>query len=215
MFAPEFAPFTVALIVMLAIGAIELVSLLVGFSPSASLESALPDIPELDAPELSGAELGPFSAILSWLSVGRVPILVLFVVFLTAFALGGYAAQAIMTAVFGGPADAWLAAIPALVVGAYATRHLGRWLGRIIPRDHNEAASQQDLVGSYATVLRGEARRGHPAEAKTRDLRGRTHYVLLEPREAEDAYAAGQRVFIVGRQGHVYRATTKVETKES
>lgn len=203
---------------MLAIGAIELASLLVGFSPSSSIESALPDVdvPDIDTPDgdVSGADLGPFSAVLSWLSVGRVPILVLFVIFLTAFALGGYAVQAVMQAIFGSPASAWLAGIPALAIGAYATRHLGRWLGRIFPRDHSEAASQRDLIGSYATVIRGEAKRGQPAEAKTQDLRGRTHYVLLEPKEETETYSAGSRVFIVGKDKNIYRAITKISSEE-
>ena len=42
------------------------------------------------------------------------------------------------------------------------------------------------MVGSYATIIRGEAKRGQPAEAKTYDLRGRTHYVLIEPDDAGD-----------------------------
>ncbi|MDP3176778.1 MAG: DUF1449 family protein, partial [Spirochaetaceae bacterium] len=74
LFSAAFAPFTIALLVMLAIGVVELVALLVGFSPSASIESALPevDVPDLDVPELAGpdapdvpatVELGPFSQI--------------------------------------------------------------------------------------------------------------------------------------------------------
>lgn len=205
---------------MFAIGAIELASLLIGFSPSSSIESVLPevDVPDLDAPDapdadLSGADLGPLSAILSWFSVGRMPILVLLVIFLTAFGLTGYIVQAIATGL-GGPLNAWLAAIPALVGAAFATRHLGRWLGRIFPRDHSEAASQLDLVGSYATVIRGEARKGQPAEAKTTDLRGRTHYVLIEPNDADTAYAAGDRVFIVGKNSNIYRAVHRISQPE-
>lgn len=231
LFLPEWAPFTVALIVMLAIGAIEVVALLMGFSPSAAVESALPevdlpdlDIAEIDVPDLpdgvnvpdgaAAVELGPLSAVLSWLSVGRVPLLVLLVIFLTAFALSGYAVQGIAVALLGTPVNAWLAAIPALAGAAYACRHLGRWLGRILPRDHSEAASQRDLIGSYATIIRGEARQGQPAEAKTHDLRGRSHYVLIEPNEAGTTYAAGDRVFIVGRTRNVYRAITRIAPQE-
>lgn len=205
---------------MLAIGVVELVALLVGFSPSASIESALPavDVPDLDVPELAGpdapdlpapVELGPFSQILGWFSVGRVPILVLFVIALTSFSIAGYVVQWTAIGVFGAALDAGLAAIPAAIAAAYSTRWLGRWLGRIFPRDHSEAASRKDLIGSYATIIRGTARKGQPAEAKTSDLRGRTHYILLEPSEAAETYTAGDRVFIVGRTSNVYRAVTK------
>ena len=114
----------------------------------------------------------------------------------------------------GATLNAWLAAVPAFVVGAYSTRHLGRWLGRIFPRDHSEAASQRDLIGSYATILRGEARHGQPAEAKTTDLRGRTHYVLVEPKDETTIYSAGDRVFIVGKDRNIYRAITRITSQK-
>jgi len=216
---------------MLAIGGIELVALLVGFSPSASIESALPDIdvpdlpgpdidvPELHAPDLHGAELstiepGPLSLILGWFSVGRVPILVLFVIALTSFAVAGYIIQWTAHGTLGFALNAGLASIPAAVAAAYSTRWLGRFLGRIFPKDQTEAASRQDLVGAYATIIRGTARQGQPAEAKTTDLRGRNHYILLEPSVPEQSYTAGDRVFIVGRDKNIYRAVTKLETQQ-
>lgn len=223
LFAPELAPFTIALIVMLAIGAIELASLLIGFSPSSSIESMLPevevpdlDVPDLDAPEvgLDAPDLGPLSAVLSWFNVGRVPILVLFVIFLTAFALSGYFVQGLANSFAGAPLGGWLAAIPALAGAVFATRHLGRWFARIFPRDHTEAASQTELIGSYATVIRGEAAKGRPAEAKAQDLRGRTHYVLLEPSDDDVTYAAGDRVFIVGQTRNIYRATHRISKED-
>ncbi len=217
LFAPELAPFTVALIVMLAIGAVEAISLLAGFSPSASIDAALPDFEldgldiEVDSPGVDGGSaLGPLSHMLGWLSVGRMPVLVLLVIFLTSFALAGFAVQAVAAQALGVPLHAGFASIPALAAGALATRHVGLWLGRLFPKDHSEAASQKELVGSFATIIRGEASRGAPAEAKASDLRGRTHYLLIEPDAEGEVFAAGQRVFIVGQRGSVYRAVTKV-----
>lgn len=216
---------------MLAIGVIELVALLVGFSPSASIESALPDldIPDIDVPEIAGPDLhapdlhaaelshveaGPLSLILGWFSVGRVPILVLLVIGLTSFAVVGYVIQWTATGLLGSALNAGLASIQAVVASAYSMRWLGRWLGRIFPKDHTEAASRQDLIGSYATIIRGTAKQGQPAEAKTTDLRNRTHYILLEPNEAEQSYTAGDRVFIVGREKNIYRAVNKLDTQQ-
>lgn len=206
---------------MLAIGVIEGISLLAGFSPSASIESALPDIdiPELDAPDLQGpdaahVEIGPLSQLLGWFSVGRVPILVLLVIALSSFAIAGYVVQWTAQGVIGAPLSAGLAALPATIAAAYSTRWLGRWLGRIFPRDHSEAASRDDLIGSYATIIRGTARQGMPAEAKTTDLRGRSHYILLEPGDPSQTYSAGDRVFIVGLDRNIYRAVTRIDTKE-
>ena len=159
-------------------------------------------------------EAGPLSLILGWCSVGRVPILVLFVIALTSFAIAGYAVQWTALGALGFALNAGLASIPAAIAAAYSTRWLGRFLGRIFPKDHTEAASRQDLIGAYATVIRGTAVKGQPAEAKTTDLRGRTHYILLEPSEAEQAYTAGDRVFIVGRTRNIYRAVTKLDTQQ-
>ena len=92
---------------------------------------------------------------------------------------------------FGSALPAWLAALPAAIAGI-----LGDALRRPLARTasfratQTEAASQSEMVGSYATVIRGEARRGQPAEAKTYDLRGRTHYVLIEPDEDSDVYGS-------------------------
>lgn len=206
---------------MLAIGVVEGASLLVGFSPSASIESALPDVdipeldaPGLDAPEVGHVEVGPFSQILGWFSVGRVPILVLLVIALSSFAIAGYVVQWTAQGAVGAPLSAGLAALPATIAAAYSTRWLGRWLGRIFPRDHSEAASRTDLVGSYATIIRGTARQGMPAEAKTTDLRGRSHYILLEPGDPSQTYSAGDRVFIVGLDRNIYRAVTRIDTPE-
>jgi hypothetical protein len=201
---------------MLAIGSVELISLLMGLSPSAAIESVLPEIEgaDLDAPDVADIEVGPLSLILGWLSVGRVPILVLLVFALTSFGLAGYVVQWTAHSVLGAPLDALLASLPALVAAAYATRHLGRLLGRIFPRDHSEAASQTEMVGSFATIIRGEARRGAPAEAKASDLRGRTHYLLVEPDAEGESFSAGQRVFIVGQRSNVYRAVIRIEKIE-
>jgi hypothetical protein len=214
LFSAAFAPFTIALIVMLAIGVLEVVSLLVGFSPFGSIEDALPDVPDpdaFDAPDASGAaDVGAVGQVLGWLSVGRLPLLMLLVIFLTTFGLSGWIVQWVAGSASGAPISPWLAAIPALLGGAFATRHLGRLLGRIFPRDHTEVASQKELIGSYATIIRGEARQGQPAEAKTTDLRGRSHYILLEPDDPAMSYGAGDRVFIVGQDKNIYRAVTRL-----
>lgn len=199
---------------MLAIGALELLSLFAGFSPSSSIESILPDVdpPDLDGPDAIDA-LSPFSATLGWLSVGRVPILVLFIVFLASFGLAGYVIQNVALSALGFPLSGWIASVLAAFAGVFAMRHIGRWLGRIFPRTQSDAASQSEMVGSYATIIRGEAKRGQPAEAKAQDLRGRTHYVLIEPADDGMVYTSGDRVFLVGRERNIYRAITRIDTK--
>lgn len=213
-FSAEFAPFTIALIVMLAIGALELAALLAGLSASSAIDSLLPDL-DANAPEASGAEIGPLSSVLSWLSFGRVPSLVALVLGLCGFAVGGIATQFAAQGIFSGPIPAALAAIPGIVAAAYAMRIGGRLLAPLFGAIHSDVASRDDFIGSFATVIRGTARQGAPAEAKTTDNRGNTHYVLIEPSDPAEHFDADTRVFIVSRQDNVYRAITKISSRTS
>lgn len=204
-------PFTLALVIMLAIGLIELLALLVGTSISSALDSMLPDV-GIDAPDLSGADPGPLSLVLGWLSIGQVPALVALVLGLCGFAVSGLAIQLTAQALLGTAFPALLAAIPALAAAAWSMRLGGRALGPLFGTGHSEAASRADFVGSFATIIRGTARRGLPAEAKTTDGRGRTHYLLIEPDSDGVTFEAGARVFIVGQTGTVYRAIDRLKS---
>lgn len=199
---------------MLAIGALELAALLMGLSASSAIDSVLPDL-DSDLPDASGAEIGPLSSVLSWLSFGRVPSLVALVLGLCGFAVGGIATQFAARGILAGPIPAALAAIPGLVVAAYAMRIGGSLLAPLFGALHSDVASREDFIGSFATIIRGTARQGAPAEAKTTDNRGNTHYVLVEPSDASEEFAAETRVFIVSRNANVYRAITKISSRTS
>ncbi|MBK8183595.1 MAG: DUF1449 family protein [Candidatus Competibacteraceae bacterium] len=80
--APESWPFTMAVMLLVAIAVVEGLALLVGMSLSGWIDHLIPDAAH-------GVE-GLSDSWLGWLHVGKVPILVLLVVLLTAFALIGY-----------------------------------------------------------------------------------------------------------------------------
>lgn len=214
MFDPALAPFTIALIVMLMIGVMEVIGLFFGASPSAMLDSALPDV---DAPGGGGFDgdvphapdgavgPGPFSQILSWLCVGRVPLLVLLVAFLTVFGAAGLVLQGMIKALLGFYLPALLMVVPAFLIALPMTRVLGLSLSKVIPKEETQAISQESFVGRVATVIRGEARRGLPAEAKLKDLHGHTHYVLVEPDADEEVFGQGTEVLVVQKVGATFR----------
>lgn len=226
-FDPAVAPFAVALVLMLVIALAELAGALMGLAPSGFLDSLLPDIDtdieadvELDAtlggsagaldadaisaPEAPGA--GPLSTILGWLCVGKVPILVLLIAFLTAFGLSGYVIQGALAGLLGFTLPAGLAAIPALFTAVPATRASGLVLARLIPKEETDAVSRKGFVGRIAVVIRGEARHGAPAEAKLTDSHGLTHYLLVEPDLADAVFTTGDAVLLVREAGGRYRA---------
>lgn len=208
-FASETAPFAVALGLTLAIALIELAGLLFGAQPSAVVDSALPDL-DVDA-GVDGLELGPLSQSLSWLSFGKLPALVVIILATASFGLIGFVGQDALRRTIGFALDPWIASIPAAVGAAFMTRHLGLALAKIMPKEESDAVSTKAFIGRVATVFRGVAGAGHPAEAKLTDIYGKTHYVLVEPDEGEPSMPEGSEVVIIRQEGPVYRAITKLK----
>lgn len=206
-FASETAPFAVALGLTLAILLLELLGLLFGAQPSAMVDSALPDF-DADVPDV---ELGPLSQSLSWLSFGKLPALVVLILISASFGLIGFAGQEALRRTIGFALDPWLASVPAAIGAVFATRHAGLALARIMPKEETDAVSTKAFVGRVATVFRGVAEAGHPAEAKLTDIHGKTHYVLIEPDEGEASMPEGSEVVIISQNGPVYRAITKLK----
>jgi hypothetical protein len=216
-FDPALAPFTIALLVMAMIAALEIAGTLIGAQPSSLVDSMLPDLDaDADAPglhvetpshgETDGAHgAGPLSQLLSWLCVGRVPLLVLIVAFLTAFGAVGLILQGFMHGVFGFFAPSIVMVFPAFFAALPLTRALGLTLGKIMPKEESDAVSEETFIGKVATIIRGTAKRGFPAEAKLKDLSGKTHYILVEPDGEGEEFTQGAEVIVVQKSGAVCR----------
>jgi hypothetical protein len=203
-FASETAPFAVAIGLTLAIAMIELAGLLFGAQPSALVDSALPDLD-------TDMELGPLSQTLSWLSFGRLPALVVIILITASFGLCGFALQEALRRTLGFALDPWIASVPAAMGAAFITRHAGLAIARVMPREESDAVSTKAFVGRVATVFRGVAGPGSPAEAKLTDIHGKTHYLLIEPDEGESVMPEGSEVVIIRQEGPVYRAISKLK----
>lgn len=188
--APQTIPFGAAVVVMLGLGVIEVIGTFTAAGPSQLLDSHL----DLDVD-------GP----LGWLHVGKVPLLVLFILFLLGFAVSGYAIQMFSDALFGHYLPAVVAAAPAAFVGVTSVRLLGGILARIIPKDETTAVSELSLIGRAGVVVTGTARQGMAAEVKVRDQHGNQHYLMVEPDEAGVEFEQGTEVLIVKKQGASYR----------
>jgi len=178
--SPETLPFGVALAVLVGLAIGEGIGAFVAASPSAWLDDLLPDR-DLDH---DGAVDGP----LGWLHVGKVPLLVLLILFLFGFALCGYLVQMFARGVFGGFAPAWIAVLPA-----------------IVPKDESSAVSELSLIGRAGLVTAGTARSGLAAQVRVRDALGRAHYLMVEPDLPDDTFPEGTAVLIVKKVGAIYR----------
>lgn len=191
--APETWPFGAALAIMVGLAIVEGAGLLFAVSPSQWLDQMLPDLPD----SLEGS--------LGWLHLGKVPLLVLFILFLAGFAVAGYVVQSVAHSITGFLLPGWLAAIPAVLAGMSTLSGIGALLTRIVPGDETSAVSEQTLIGRAGTVIRGTARQGLAAEAKVRDAHGNTHYVLVEPDLQDQTFEEGADVLLVRKVGTRFR----------
>lgn len=188
LFAPQAWPFEVALILLVAVVVIEAVGLVVGLSPSGWLAHLLPD---------DGAGLESLSdSWLGWLHVGRLPLLALFVILLTAFVVIGYALLFLAHGLFGALPPAALGATLAAFGAVPALRVVGGWIARITPRDESSAVRLESLIGRVAVVVNGTARQDYPAEARVKNEHGQTMYVRVEPDRPEVVFGPGQAVLL-------------------
>lgn len=190
---PETFPFGVALLIMIGLGVIEGIGVFIAMSPSQIFDHHF----ELENPEIDGA--------LGWLHVGKVPILVLLILFLLGFAISGYVIQILCSSIFGIYIPALIATIPATFIGISTVRGLGGLLAMIIPKDESSAVSEQTLIGRAGIVMKGTARQGLAAQVKIRDQHGYYHYLMMEPDEAGIEFEEGSEVLIVKKQGATYR----------
>lgn len=196
-------PFAVALALMLLLAAVELIGFALGLGASDFLDGLLPEFDGADGSELAGASLA--DRFMGWLHFGKVPVLILLAVFLTGFGFLGLALQGVIHAVTGAMLPGWLAAVAVVPLALPWVRIVGGGVARVMPRDETQVVSRSALVGRVATIVIGTARAGSPAQAKVRDQHGQTHYVMVEPDQAEDSFGAGEAVLLIAETGATYR----------
>ena len=167
---------------------------------------------DLDA-DPTGA--GITGAITTLLGLGRVPLFVWLMVFLLLFSLWGLSIQAFATDLIGGPLYHLLAALFAGGAALPVTSLAVRPLGKLIPQDETSAVGLDSLVGRRAKITTGRAAAGYPARAKTRDIHGHAHHVMVEPHENASEIHAGEEVLLVRREGQRFFAVPLSERKLS
>lgn len=198
------APFAIALLIMAGLAVIELISLVTGFSVNDVVDDFVAGHLEATAGSGSGMEAtgqGEASSLvgrfLAWLHVGRVPVLMILIVFLTVFGVVGLVAQGALRAVLGHALPTVLAAPAVLLLSLPVVRMGAGLLARLMPRDETSAVDLATLVGRTAVVTGGTARTGLPAQARVKDSFGTEHYVLVEPEDEGAQFATGSVVLLV------------------
>jgi hypothetical protein len=203
--APQNFPFAVALAIMGLLTILEFLAIVFAGHTSHVLDGLLP---ELHLGDVDGSEIAAASFLdrfLGWLHFGKVPVLMLLALFLMAFGFVGLGLQGVLRNVTGWMLPGWLAALAVLPVTLPFVRVGGNILAKVMPRDETQSVSAQSFIGQVATIVLGTSRAGSAAQARLRDKHGQSHYVMVEPDQAEDEFNAGETVLLVSQSGATYR----------
>lgn len=186
---PEYAPFAIALAVMIGIGLIESIGLGVG---------------NLEFDQGIDGDAGGAS-LLAWLGLsGELPILIWLTSLLSCFALSGIAIQQGATWLVGAPLLWGPAVGGAVVIGIILNSFAANGLARIMPGYESTVISADDLLRLRGVILEGAARRGRPARAKVVDHHGQAHFIMVEPHDDGGVIRQGQAALLVRRRGNVF-----------
>jgi hypothetical protein len=201
--------FTSALILMIFIAALEGILVLIGVGLSNTFDSLIPDFDtELDVDtEYS------LSKFFGWIRLKQVPILMLFVIFLTSFGLIGLLIQATLFNIIGILWLQYLVVIPAFIFAIISLRIFGGLIAKLLPKDETSSISNNDLIGHIAIITLGKAIKGSPAEAKVKDQSGQVHYFMVEPENENDIFLQGEKVLISGQNEKLFFAIKDIPEK--
>ncbi|RGP42022.1 hypothetical protein BPTFM16_02333 [Altererythrobacter insulae] len=156
--------------------------------------------------EVEGKGAGFAGGAASLLGLGKVPLMAWLAVYLFIFASVGFGIQAMADSLLGAPFERWLAALITAGLALPVTAVLVRPLGAILPKDRTTAVSVDTLLGREGVITDGTARSGSPARAKVLDQHGQSHFVMVEPADAEHVFSAGAPVVLTSKEGRTFFA---------
>jgi len=206
LFSMDNLPFTIAVCVMLAISFLEGIGMIFGISFFGIFEILFPfhgDEDKTQAP----APRSLFGNLWALIQYGRVPAILLIVIFLTAFGLTGLLIQFMAKSIMGHYLPWFMAIWPALVIALPFACISAMILSKIPFREMEGsfAVPEGSFIGKVATITLGTAKKGEPAEAKLRDPYGKTHFVMVEPDGEGEQFDQSTHVLLVKKEGSIFK----------
>lgn len=186
---PEVRPFSVAAAMIAVVGAVELVSMLIGFSLSELVGKSI----DLDADGDTG-----LAHVMAWMNVRGVPLLVYLMVALAFFSMAGFLIQDAARAV-AGPLPAWIASLTAIAVAVPFVRSANGTIARLVPKEESYAVNLSSLVGRVGTVAVGPLDQGLPGRVRVKDEHGNLHTVTASAAPDTPPQPQGAAVLLVDR----------------
>lgn len=211
-FAPQNFIFGVAITLMFLLFILEIVALMIGgandwvdgFLPD-SLTEAHAEI-GIDSPNV---DAGVFIRFLSWLYVGKIPLLMLMVVFLAVFGLTGFIFQSVVYNLLGFYLPKIIAVIVVWFLSLPIVRLFAKGLYKILPKDETTAIDSKELIGRVGVVVLGNATNNQSAQVRVKDTHGQTHYVMVFA-DTDETLTQGETVLLVSQVGVNFRAIKNV-----
>jgi hypothetical protein len=194
--APDVRPFAIAAAIMVALGVIELLTTLVGLSIG----------------ELVGKDIGlesdshnALGGLFLWINAGRLPLLILIMLALGVFSIGGFLLQG-LAHMIGTAVPVGVAALAAAAGSIPVIRTTSRGISRVIPRDETYAVSESDFVGKVAVVSIGPLDQGLPGRVRLKDVFGNWHTAPARASLDSAPLPVGASVLLVDRDARSFIA---------
>jgi membrane protein implicated in regulation of membrane protease activity len=194
--APDVRPFAISAAIMVALGGIELLTMIVGFSISELIGKDF---------ALETESHSAIGGLFLWINAGRLPLLILLILALGVFAISGFLLQAVAHSV-GTAVPVTLAALAAAAISLPAIRVTSRGIARIIPRDETYAVDEADFIGHVAEVSIGPLDQGLPGRVRLKDVFGNWHSVAARASPESTPLPVGASVLLVDRDARCFIA---------
>jgi len=193
---PEVRPFAIAAVMIGIVGAIEVLSMLIGVSLSELLGKAI---------SVDHNSNSTFVNALCWLNVGGVPLLVFILLALGLFSIAGFLIQDAARLVLA-PLPASIAALGAVAAMLPLLRAATREVARLIPQDETYAVSLSDLIGRVGQVVIGPLDQGLPGRVRVKDVHDNWHTVTASAAPDSPPLQKGARVLLVDCRDRLFIA---------
>ena len=194
--APDVRPFAISAAIMVALGGIELLTMIVGFSISELIGKDF---------ALETESHSAIGGLFLWVNAGRLPLLILLILALGVFAMAGFLLQAVAHSL-GTAVPVTLAALAAAAVSLPAIRVTSRGIARIIPRDETYVVDNDDFVGHVAEVSVGPLDQGLPGRVRLKDVFGNWHSLVARASPESTPLPVGASVLLVDRDAKSFIA---------
>lgn len=195
----ENSPYFYSICLLLGFFLLEIVALVIGLDVFSFIDDLIPDFDfDIDT------DIPFHISMVHWFNFGKVPFLILLIIFLTVFGVIGYTVQYFAIKYTGNTFPTTIVVIFDVVISFLGVRYIGGILKNVIPTEETSAVSTESFIGKIATITIGTAKKDYPAQAKLKDEHGRTHYIMAVPINESDEFVQGTKLIVIEKSTNCF-----------